>query len=421
MSLTEVMKPAVLLIAALTTIPWTAFGQGTAAFSVVYAFNGSTDGAEPSIGKLVQDSGGNLYGTAQLGGDPGCDSGEFVPGCGVVFKVDPAGNETALYSFTQYTENISGLFRAADGNFYGTISSGGAFISGGAVFQVDPAGNETNLHSFVQSFSPAGFGPFGGVFHDDKGNSYGINANGGQEGDECLVTGCGVLFAIDASGNETILHTFDGSDGTLPAGPLIADKARNLYGMTQDGGTGSLGTVFKLDSSGTETVLHSFTGGSDGAIPFGAGLIEDASGNLYGTTSYGGPHGSGVVFRVDASGHETVLYAFNRLPDGANPYGGLLRDKMGNLYGTTTGGGENDAGVVFRIDPSGNETILHSFDGGTGGSGPAAGLIGRKTGPQTYELYGTTSEGGNLSCGYGEGCGIVFRLTVSGSADFDPE
>jgi uncharacterized repeat protein (TIGR03803 family) len=221
-----------------------------------------------------------------------------------------------------------------------------------------------------------------------------------------------------------VLHSFAGgpTDGGAPYAGLIRDSAGNRYGTTQSGGASNAGVVFRLSPAGTETVLHSFTyshsGEADGALP-DAGLVRDGAGNLYGTTAAGGAAchypGCGVVFKLSPTGTETVLYTFTGLADGAGPVGGLLRDTAGNLYGTTSEGGAKSSacstqtcGVVFKLSPIGTYTVLHTFTGGADGANPTAGLILDTAG----NLYGTTAKGGATStCNLQNGCGVVFRLT----------
>jgi uncharacterized repeat protein (TIGR03803 family) len=198
------------------------------------------------------------------------------------------------------------------------------------------------------------------------------------------------------------LYSFlGGTDGCGPESDLIRDAEGNLYGTTTGFGT-SAGTVFRVDPTGVETVLYLFLGGADGASPY-AGLVRDAAGNLYGTTMTGsGSAAYGTVFKVDAMGKETVLHAFAGPPDGAYPMAELVLDGVGNLYGTTTQGGSGfpKNGIVFKIDPAGTETVLHSFNGADGAT-PVSGLLLDAAG----SLYGTTRDGGAL------GFGTVFKIS----------
>ena len=359
--------------------------------TVLYSFTNSPDGAFPS-GRLVRDKAGNLYATTVQGGSSGS---------GTVFMVDPIGQETVLHSFTNSPDGAlpeAGVVRDRAGNLYGTTVIGGSSNSG-TVFMVDPIGKETVLHSFTNS--PDGASPEAGVIRGEEGNLYGTTVSGGA-------FGYGTVFKLETTGKETVLHSFTNSpDGAGPDAGLVRDKVGNFYGTTHGGGAFGYGTVFKLDATGEETVLHSFTY-SDGAFP-DAGLIRDEAGNLYGTTSGGGLvcglHGCGTVFKVDPSGNETVLHSFTNTPDGAGPYASLVRDKAGNLYGTTLNGGAFGPGTVFKVDTSGNETVLHSFTNSPDGAGPYGGLVRDKAG----NLYGTTEEGG------ASGHGTVFKLTSCGA------
>jgi uncharacterized repeat protein (TIGR03803 family) len=180
------------------------------------------------------------------------------------------------------------------------------------------------------------------------------------------VLGLGLVVTQPARAQTfTVLYNFTASsDGGDPYASLIRDAAGNLYStFGYGGGTSFSGGVFKVAPDGTETVLYSFNGGSDGAFPFSP-VVRDKAGNLYGTTSQGGSANAGVVFKVDPSGTETVLHSFTGGADGIIPIGGLLRDKAGNLYGTASQGGTSNYGVVFKISPRGKETILHAFTGG---------------------------------------------------------
>jgi len=206
----------------------------------------------------------------------------------------------------------------------------------------------------------------------------------------------------------TVLYTFTSTaDGEQPDASLSQDAAGNLYGTTQYGGTkGGYGTVFKLDTAGKETVLRSFAGTPDAEDPY-SGLTLDKAGNFYGTTLYGGTGGGfGTVFKVHA-GKETLLHSFAGTPDGEDPRSVLVRDGAGNLYGTTQYGGTNGGfGTVFKLDAKGKLTLLHSFAGTPDGEDPYAGLLRDKAG----NLYGTTQYGGS-----GGGFGTVFKLDTSGN------
>jgi uncharacterized repeat protein (TIGR03803 family) len=232
----------------------------------------------------------------------------------------------------------------------------------GEVFKIDTTGAETVLHNFA-GYPTDGAYPTNGLVRDWEG-IYGTAEYGGAYGD-------GVAFKLDTTGKETLYSFPGGKHGQNPHGGLIRDAEGNFYGTTVFGGTvggGSCsaspdgcGTVFKLDKPDKlheyfrETDLYSFTGtNGDGANPY-ATLIEDAEGNLYGTTYLGGAYASGTVFKLDKTGQETVLYSFcpggGSCTDGSQPTTGLVRDAVGNLYGTTTFGGANGAGVVFKIAP----------------------------------------------------------------------
>ena len=222
------------------------------------------------------------------------------------------------------------------------------------------------------------------------------------------------LAGFVSAQTEQTLHTFTGTDGNSPLASLVMDSGGNLFGTTFVGGAYGAGEVFELQhgSSGwTQSVIYSFTGGADGADPYYADVIFDASGNLYGTTVEGGAHSLGVVFELTptASGwNESVLYAFSGGKDGASPYAGLLFDTAGNLYGTTYDGGEYNAGTVFELSPAGNgqwtEKVIHTFNV-KDGNAPAGGLAHDGSG----NLYGVTQGGGAL------GYGVVYKLSPKGN------
>src|SRR5262249_7571994 len=163
------------------------------------------------------------------------------------------------------------------------------------------------------------------------GNLYGTTVDGGSDNCEIGAQLCGVVFKLSRNGRETVLHAFTGEDGMRPVAGVIMDSAGNLYGTTTRGGPNDAGTGFKIDTAGVETVLHACNGGSD-VWNLQSGLVRDAQGNLYGTTIGGGTALVGVAFKIDSSGKETVLHSFTGGSDGKNPMAGMVLDSFGNLY-----------------------------------------------------------------------------------------
>ncbi|MGA8440696.1 MAG: choice-of-anchor tandem repeat GloVer-containing protein [Candidatus Sulfotelmatobacter sp.] len=414
--------------------------------TTLYTFTGGTDGAYPN--GVIRDFQGNLYGTTSDGGNAFGASG-----AGVVYKLDISGHETVLYTFTGGNDggySNAPVTRDLVGNLYGTAYGGAAEL--GVVFKVDTSGHETVLHTFTRG--PYGNQPdFSGVILDEFGNLYGTTAFSGAGGQGAVYKldahgnatvvyafssitdgqypynngvivgpdgqlygttdyggrhGAGVLYQLDRDGDEKVLYTFDFFTVRgygQPTGTVTLDSAGNFYGTTFIGQADvfyGYGVVYKVDTAGHATVLHDFTNGVDAGNPYG-GVILDSQGNVYGTASGGGALGAGVVFEIDTSGHETVLYTFTGGADGGGPYGSLIRDSAGNFYGTTNGGGGSGAGVVFKLDTSGHETVLYSFTGADGAY-PFAGLIRDSAG----NFYGTTNSGG------ASGAGVVFKLDTSG-------
>jgi uncharacterized repeat protein (TIGR03803 family) len=253
----------------------------------------------------------------------------------------------------------------------------------------------------------------------DAGNLYGTTVGCAFQCGDLL----GKVFKLDKTGKETVLHTFTGgADGAIPLAGLIRDVSGNLYGTTSGGGASGGGVVYKVDHAGKFTVLHCFTG-ADGSGPGMGHLIRDSSGNLYGTTQIGGDlsacdgSGCGVVFKLDPTGKETVLYSFKGGDDWGHPNMPLARGPRGDLYSTTyygggyfACGGQAGCGTAFKVDTAGKETVLHRFRSGTDGANPFQGLVSDAAG----NLYGTTQWGGNpnIRCGNTTtGCGVVFKLT----------
>jgi len=361
--------------------------------TTLYAFTGGADGGTPYFGDLVLDAKGNLYGTTFAGG--------AYPGLGVVFKVTPAGAETVLYTFKSADgcSPYAGLIRDTKGNLYGTTGACGAY-GYGTVFELTKRGAEAVLYNFTGGAD--GGQPIAGLVRDAQGNLYGTTNVGGVLGSYC----CGTVFEVTPAGTETVLHAFTGgADGENPVAALVRDAKGNLYGTTGQGGGSCCGTVFELTPSDTENILFSFNY-TDGSGPGPNRLVRDAKGNFYGTTSGGGAYGNGTVFELTRKGTQTVLYNFAGAADGFAPYGGVIRDAKGNLFGTTfQGAGQGcnttGCGTVYELTPAGKFTVLHTFTGGDDGGNPAAGLVMDKQG----NLYGTTY-------GYGTyGWGTVFKLT----------
>ena len=352
-----------------------------------------------------------------------------------------AQSESAIYDFVApghdgHTPN-AGVVSDAAGNLYGTTVLGGTHNSG-TVFELSPVTgggwSETVIYSFTGGLD--GGAPETPVILDAAGNVYGTAVLGGSSGQ-------GVAFELaPTSGggwHETVLHSFTGGiDGSGPGSSLVFDVAGNLYGTAEEGGSGGGGTIFELSPTSRGvwhfTILHGFSGGTDGRVPYGT-LIFDAAGSLYGTTGFGGIaadcvsrrlNGCGVVFEFSpvAGGgwHESILHGFTGGHDGAFPLAGLVFDASGNLYGTTYAGGDTSAcitldssgcGVVFELSPvtggGWHETTLHSFTGRVDGGEPDGSVVLDSSG----NVYGNTQQGGNstLSACNPNGCGVTYEIS----------
>jgi uncharacterized repeat protein (TIGR03803 family) len=334
--------------------------------TVLYSFaGGSSDGADPE--GVIQGTDGNFYGATNFGGNSACPSG-----CGTVFRITPAGVETVLYAFSGAVDggDPNGVVQGTDGNFYGTaayggMASGSCGASGcGVVFRLTPAGAESVLYSFRGGIN--GVLPVS-LIQGTDGNFYGTTIYGGQSNG-------GTVFKVTAAGAQTVLHSFaGGNDGQLPQQTqLIEGGDGNFYGTTPYGGSNFRGVVYKITSAGVETVLHTFAGGTtDGAVPFSA--LAEYGGNFYGTTNGGGntscAGGCGTVFELTPAGAESVLYFFgpgaNSGGQPPNPSSLLVALNYpvaaGNLAGTTMNGGQYGIGSVFVLTPAGVATTLYSF------------------------------------------------------------
>jgi uncharacterized repeat protein (TIGR03803 family) len=373
---------------------------------VLYSFSGGNDGGDSATG-LVFDLHGNLYGTTVVGG---------TSSCGTVFELSPQQkppwSEKVLYNFGCFSDGknpYGGVTFDKHGNLDGSTVSGGSgggcdSYGCGTVFQLT-AQAESVLHSFTGGKD--GFGPGGAVIFDGAGNLYGTTPDGGANS-------LGIVYEVTphgSQGRERIIHAFNGKDGAVGSlGPLLL-SGKNLYGVTEEGGAHSAGTVFKLSPAGkkhwTLTTLYSFKRTpNDAAWPYG-GLVADSAGSLYGTTYYGGTKNLGTVFELkrNAKGayHERVLYSFMGGSDGSSPTSTLLLASSGDLYGTTSAGGSIcDCGTIFSVNStSGKEQVLHAFGTGKDGAYPYYGLVKDASG----NYYGSTVAGGNSNQG------TVFEFT----------
>jgi uncharacterized repeat protein (TIGR03803 family) len=404
---------AVISVFAIATLltPTSAVGQRE---SFLHSFpDNSKDGAELRAG-FVMDASGNLFSTTTEGGAAGIGTVfELSP------RTGGGWTERVLYSFENNGEDgafpTESLIMDSSGNLYGTTYAGG-FRGEGTVFELSPklggGWTEKILHSF-KTVGNDGLVPWGGLIMDSAGNLYGSTVVGGA-------SNMGAVFELSPSSGATwaekILFSFNGSDGYQPWGALVSDSLGNLYGTTEQGGAFGYGTVFELSfSSGawSEIVLHSFN--NDGTDPISpqTGLTFDSLGNLYGTAPDGAAFGGGAVFELtpgNGGWTYSIIYAFNfnNNHDGINPQSTVIVDPSGNLYGTTGYGGTgactpSGCGTVFMLTPSGGtwaETILHNFAGSPDGSGSVTPLIRDASG----NLYGTAIAGGVF------GHGLAFEI-----------
>jgi uncharacterized repeat protein (TIGR03803 family) len=321
--------------------------------NVLYSFTNGSDGAYPS-GALVFDKAGNLYGTAVSGGSTSCSNG-----CGTVFELVPGSGGSwtfsVIYSFTGGKDGFApaygSLILDKAGNLYGTAEMGGK--GAGTVFELihsKGGWKEKTLYQFAGG-SDAGF-PLAGLSWDAASNLYGATVRGGT-------SNAGAVFQlkhIKAGWKEKVIYSFTGgNDGAYPEyGGVTLNAAGDVYGAVAGGGASGQGVVFELKPSKSgwkESVLYSFTGGSDGGQPF-AGLTFNPAGNLFGATAYGA-NGDGTVFELahtKSGWKESTLHIF-AVSDGAFPYGSVVLDGKGRLYGTTFRGGSGSAGVVFEVTP----------------------------------------------------------------------
>lgn len=328
--------------------------SATSTQHVVYSFTGGVDGGNAATSVAFAPSGKAIVTTVQGGAD----------GCGTVDRLTPsqgAWTSRTLWTFTC----------GADGK-----------------------------------------NPHGGVTLDAAGDIFGTTVAGGSGG-ICVGDGCGVVYRIAARGGFRVIYNFTGgNDGFGPGNPVALDTHGNIYGDAPDGGAHGVGVVYQLSyrrGSWKQKVIHAFTGRDDGAVGSLGPLLVDSAGDIFGVTEIGGFHQAGNAFKITPNANGTwtftVLYAFKGAPDAAFPYGGLISDASGDLYGTTYYGGTSGNGAVYELMPRSSgryaERVLYSFSGGADGGNPTTTLMFDSAG----DLVGTTTAGGG-SCG----CGVIFKL-----------
>lgn len=333
-------------------------------YTLLYTYpqtdNGSTGITYPSV--LSQGQDGDLYSTIET-------NGTYTYGS--VYKITTGGTYSLLYSFCAekspcaltggYPEG--GVTLGFDGNLWGTTNGGGT-DGAGTVFKTTPGGTLTSLYSFTNAKDDSA--PIYTVIQGQDGNMYGVSEEqyNGQAGSFFKLTTKGKLSPYPFNPNFT-----QGATPNLP----VEGTDGNFYGTTQVGGDLSCslhgcGAIYKVTSAGKITVLHSFTGYVsstvyDGSVPYGI-LVQGYDGNFYGTTYYGGSNNAGTVFKISPSGTYTLLHSFVDVApnyDAQLPTAGLTLGTDGNLYGTTERGGTQNGGAIYRITPSGTETLLYSF------------------------------------------------------------
>jgi uncharacterized repeat protein (TIGR03803 family) len=374
-------------------------------FTTLHSFD-YADGSSP-LGALVQGTDGKFYGTTSMDGAYG--------NYGTVFSITVGGDLTVLLSFRGFNgyNSAAGLVQGTNGNFYGTTAYGGT-SQAGTIFSVAPRGGLIMHHDFCSPSNiecpDMGAYPFGRLVQAADGRFYGTTSVGGAKTSCPGPEGCGTVFSITPGAKETLLYSFDDTDGQFPYGGLVQGTNGTFYGTTYEGGANGEGTVFSITAKGALTTLHSFDG-SDGQWPQ-ATLVWGADGNLYGTTAQGGPYGGGTVFKITPDGTLTTLHSFcsegSCVSIGSYPVGGVILGTDGILYGTTRAGGTGigcggyGCGTIFRITPNGGLTTLYNFNLTADGEFPSAPLAQGTDG----KFYGTTYAGG------ADNGGTVFSLSV---------
>lgn len=352
-----------------------------------------------AVARMKAGPGGAMYTTSPGGGQYGA---------GTVYKITPDGTLTVLYSFggtpTDGVGPGAGLLLAADGTFYGTTGSDGSGSGAGTIFSITPAGAYAQLHVLG---SNEGSRPGASLVQAADGVLYGVASEGGAFDTPGQGPGDGNVFKF-STGVFSVVHSFNGAtgDGETPFGALVRGGDGNLYGLTLFGGQPrGIGALYRVGPDGTTKVVHSFGNcESEGYYPTGD-MVLAPDGNLYGTTSSGGTHNRGTLFRFSPDGTLSTLYSFGSIEgDGDHPEHGLVLGNDGRLYGTTSQGPVAPGGMFFAFSLEGTYTVLATL-----GSGPPdIATPGPLAEGAPGIFYGTATHGAN-------GTGAVFKLTVSES------
>lgn len=362
-------------------------------FKTLWKFNES-DGCYPESELVVV--GNKMYGTTACGG-------RF--GNGTIYTMDTRDRVRDFHDFEKDGKAPLSQLLLVGQTLYGTTSSGGK-DGKGTVYSIDAASGKVQWYYSFKGV-PDGAGPNGGLL-DLNGTLYGMTASGGT-GCKTTGNGCGTVFTISTSGTERVIYSFQGGgDGAGPIGSLT-DVDGTLYGATAGGETSQTGTVFSVTPYGVERPLHDFTGSTnDGLYP--TGNLIFAHGKLYGTTELGGATDKGTAFSITTSGQFKIVHSFGGIHGGDGWWPGAgFAIFNGKFFGTTDRGGdyncggEDGCGVIYVLEANGDEKVIHSFGGGSGGNESLAPLVARDR-----ALYGTTVEGGGRGS---KDFGIIFTIT----------
>jgi len=407
-----------LFILALTAIAsWSVQAQDLN-IDILHVFTGVPDGAGPAA-TVIRDANGNLFGTTAAGGDGNCP-GTNGAGCGTVYEIGKDGHYTILHKFVGGSGDgafpASGVTRDAAGNLFGTTEGGNGNLS--TLYEVEKTGGEKTLHFFTNFTDGAAANSAPIV--DSEGNLFGNTTYGGDSSCGFDGNGCGTIYEMQANGKFRVLYTFTSLTQAIePIGSPIIDSTGNLFGTTQWGGdlncehTVGCGTIYELDHSSKFKVLHKFAGKSDGSSP--TCVIDGGDGSLVGVTNAGGdlscypPFGCGTIFRLDKTGKFNTLYTFTPFTENNNGHSCPVRDSKGNLYGTNANGGTHNSGYLYELDTSGKFKVLYDFPiANSSQGGVPLGVVLAPSG----DYYGVNGEGGDTNCGFeNSGCGTVFKLS----------